>query len=187
MNDSFFAKFFLINLKDYPNIKIDFPINAFLFFLAVAICVASIVITLYRAGLQKLLKQLTRLHAQDENNARTLAELGLEKSFIVRLALSREGRLTRLVGRVGETVLTYEEALALSKEKKKSRPERINFATARFYIRPGKVDESKNIIENYGTSMVRTALYCVLVFAVYVCVALLMPEILAAVNASIIQ
>ena len=186
MIGKFFNDFFWLNLKNYENIKLDFPINAFLFFLAVSIAVSSIIITLYRAGLQKLIKQLTRLLAQDEKNARTLAELGLEKSFIVRLALSREGRLTRLVGRVGETVLTYEEAVRLSKEKKRTRPERIDFATARFYIRSGKIDEAKNIIENYGTSMVRTALYCVLVFALYVCIALLMPEILNFVNSSLV-
>ena len=186
MTGKFFVDFFWLNLNKYENIKIDFPINAFLFFLAIAICVASIVITLYRAGLQKLIKQLTRLLAQDEKNARTLAELGLEKSLIVKLALSREGRLTRLVGRVGETVLTYEEAVELSKQKKKSKPERIDFATARFYIRPGKTDEAKNIIENYGTSMVRTVLYCVLVIALYVCIALLMPEILTLINASMV-
>jgi hypothetical protein len=185
MTGNFFNNFFWLNLKDYDNIKIDFPINAFLLFLAVAIAVASVIITLYRGGLQKLIKQLTRYLAKDEKNARTLAELGLEKSFIVKLALSREGRLTRLVGRVGETVLTYEEALALSKEKKKSKPERIDFETARFYIRPERGDEAKNIIENYSASMFRTALYCVLVFALYVCIALLMPEILNFINSSL--
>lgn len=185
MTGNFFKNFFWLNLKNYDNIKIDFPINAFLLVLTLAIAVASIVITLYRGGLQKLIKQLTRFLAHDENNARTLAELGLEKSFIIRLALSREGRLTRLVGRVGETVLTYEQALALSKEKKKQKPEKIDFETARFYIRPGKTDEAKNIIENYSASMLRTALYCVLVFAVYACVALLMPEILNFINSSL--
>ena len=174
--------FFLINLNRYSNIDIDFQINVFLFILALAICAASVVITLYRSSLQKIIKQLTRLSATGEKTARTLPELGLEKSLILKMALSREGRLTRIIGRVGEKLYTYEEYVELSKQKGGIKREKIDFNTAKFYIRPEKADAAKNIIENYGTSMLRTVLYCVFVMAFYVCIALLMPEILSLIN-----
>lgn len=177
MFEKIFYDFFFINLNEYQNINVDFQINVVLFFVSLAICAAAFIITLYRSSLQKVIKQLTRLEAKDEDGARTLAELGLEKSIFIKMALCREGRLTRIIGRVGETKYTYEEYLALSKQKG-FRHENLDFTTARFYIREEKADDAKNIIENYGTSMWRTALYCVLVIAVYVCLMLFMPEIL---------
>lgn len=176
--------FFFLNLKDYPNINIDLEINVLLFFISVAICVAAVIITLYRSSLQKIIKQLSRLEAKDEASARTLKDIGLEKSIFIRMALSREGRLTRMIGRVGETKYTYEEYLALSK-KKGFKHEKVDFSVAEFYIREERADEAKNIIENYGTSMYRTALYCVLVIALYVCLALFMPEILVFIDGAL--
>ena len=178
MFDKIIYEFFFINLNEYPNIKIDFQINVFLLIVAIAIAVCSVVITFYRSSLQQIIKQLTRLGAKNEDSARTLAELGLEKSVFIKMALSREGRLTRMIGRVGEVKYTYEEYEELSR-KKGFKHEKIDFNTAKFYIREEKADDAKNIVENYGTSMLRTALYCVMIFAFYVCIALLMPEILS--------
>lgn len=169
--------FFLLDLSDYFDIAGSFKINVFLFVLALAICAAAVVITLYRSALQSIVKQLTRLEAKSEDSARTLSELGLDKSIPLKMALSREGRLTRLIGRVGEKIYTYEEYKDLSK-KKGFRHEKVDFSKAEFYIRENKGDEAKNIIENYGTSMFRTALYCVLVIALYFCLMFFMPEIL---------
>ena len=174
-------EFFVLNLNEYSNIDIDFQINVFLFILAIAICASAVVVTLYRSSLQKIIKQLTRLEARDEESARTLADLGLEKCIPVKMALSREGRLTRMIGRVGEKRYTYDEYVRLSK-KKGFRHEKIDFATAEFYIRAEKKDEARNIVENYSASMYRTMLYCVLVIALYVCLMFFMPEILTFIN-----
>lgn len=184
MFEKIFYDFFFLNLKDYPNINIDFEINVFLLFIAIAVCAAAVIVTLYRSSLQKIIKVLSRLEAKDEESARTLGEMGLEKSLILKMALSREGRLTRMIGRVGETRYTYEEALELSK-KKGYKHEKVDFATAQFYIRADRADEAKNIIENYGTSMLRTVLYCVLVIAVYVCCLFFMPEILNLIDSAL--
>ena len=179
-----FYDFFLINLKDYPNIGGDLYINVLLLCVALGICATAIVVTLYRSSLQRLIKQLTRLGAESEESARTLREMGLEKSIVLRMALSREGRLTRLVGRVGEVKYTYEEYLALSKQKG-FRHEKIDFTTAEFYIREEHTAEAKNIIDNYGASMLRAVLYSVGVIAVYVCVMFFMPEILSLIDAAL--
>ena len=182
MFEKIFYDFFLINLNEYPNINIDLEINVLLFFISLAICASAFAITIYRATLQRAIKQLTRLGATDEDSARTIKDLGLEKSFILKMALSRRGRLTRIIGRAGEKTYTYEEYVELSRTKGGIKEEKIDFETAEFYIRPESNDDAKNIIENYGTSMLRTSLYCVLVIAVYICVALVMPEVLTLIN-----
>ena len=182
MFEKIFYDFFLINLNEYSNINIDLEINVLLFFISLAICASAFAVTLYRATLQQAIKRLTRFSASDEESARTLGDLGLEKSVLLKMALSRRGRLTRIIGRVGERSYTYEEYVELSRTKGGLKDEKIDFETAEFYIRPESVDDAKNIIENYGTSMLRTSLYCVLVIAVYICVALVMPEVLTLIN-----
>lgn len=170
--------FFVLDVNEYANIDGSFKINIFLFFLAVGICAAAVIITLYRSSLQRIVKQLTRLEAVDEERARTLGDLGLDRSIIIKMALSRDGgRLTRLIGRVGQKKYTYDEYKALTKQKG-YRHDKIDFSSAEFYIREGKEEEAKNIVENYGASMYRTALYCVLVMALYVCLMFFMPEII---------
>ncbi len=178
-------EYFFINLKDYPNINIDFEINVFLLILTVALSVCFFISTYYRHGMQRIMKQLARFGAKDEETAKTLGELGLGKAAVIKYALSRENRLTRIVGRVGEPKYTYEEYIELEKKKGGIPREKIDFSTARFYIREEKIGEAKHIIETYGTSIVRTILYCVFFMALYVCIALLMPEILTGINALI--
>lgn len=174
--------FFFINLKDYPNIGIDFEINVFLLVLTVALAVCFFVANHYRSTMQLITKQLERHGAKDEESAKTLAELGLERSAWLKWALSHSGQLTRIVGRVGEKIYTYEEYVALSKQKGGIKDEKIDFAEARFYIRESANERAKHIIENYGTSTFRAILYCVLFLALYVCIALSMPEILSIIN-----
>ena len=177
---------FLINLNEYPNINTDLQINVLLLGIALAICAAAIIVTLYRSSLQRLIKQLTRLGACSEESARTLADLGLERSLTIKLALSREGRLTRMVGRVGEIKYTYDEYLALMKQKG-FKHERIDFASAEFYIRDEQADDARNIIENYSSSLLRAVLYCLLVISLYVCLMLLMPSILSMLDTALMK
>ncbi len=174
--------FFFINLKDYPNIGIDFEINVFLLVLTVALCVSFFFINHYRNMMQSIIKQLTRHGAKDEESAKTLTELGLDRAFALKWALSRGGQLSRVVARVGEKTYTYEEYVALSKQKGGIKDEKIDFAEARFYIRESANDRAKHILENYGTSTPRAVLYCVLFLAMYVCLALSMPELLSLIN-----
>lgn len=175
--------FFFLNLKNYPNIGIDFEINVFLLFMVIALCVACFFINYRRAQMQGVIKQLIRHSAKDEASAKTLREIGLADSPAIRRALSGWGsRLTKIVGRVGEKTYTYEEYKKLSKQKGGVPKEVIDFADARFYIRQTQADRARFILDNYGTSTIRTVLYCVLFLAVYCCVVLAMPEILSLIN-----
>ena len=98
-----------------------------------------------------------------------------------RLLLSSSDRLKKLVGRVGEREYTYEEFVRLNKEKK-YKEEKIDFATARFYLREEGIGRSRHIVEVGHTSMLNTVLFSILIFAIYVCILLLMPEILTVIN-----
>lgn len=174
--------FFFINLNEYPNIGIDFEINVFLLVLTIALCVCFFLVNHHRSMMQTIIKQLTRHGAKDEESAKTLAELGLDRAVTLKWALSKRGQLTRMVGRVGEKIYTYEEYVALSKQKGGIKDEKIDFTTARFYILESGQDRAKNVLENYGTSLPRAILYCVLFLALYVCIALSMPELLTLIN-----
>lgn len=174
--------FFFLNLKDYPNIGIDFEINVFLLVLTLALCVSFFFVNHHRSMMQTIVKQLTRHEATDEDSAKTLTELGLGRAFVLKWALSRPGLLTRIIGRVGEKSYTYEEYVALSKKKGGLKEEKIDFNEARFYIRESGAERAKLILENYGTSLPRAILYCVLFLVLYVCIALSMPEILSLID-----
>ncbi len=180
--DNFFFDFFLLNLKDYVYIGVDFYINLVLLAIVLALCASCFVINHGRSTMQTVIKQLARHGATSEDSAKTLGELGLADSAAIKRALSGSGRLMKLVGRVGEKVYTYEEYTELSRKKGGIPKEAIDFSQAQFYIRPGEDKRAKFIIDSYGTSTLRAILYCVLFLAVYSCIALCMPEILTFIN-----
>ena len=184
MFDKLLYDFFFLNLKDYPNIGIDFEINVFLLCVFVAVAACFFIVNMYRQNIQDIVMQLTRHGAKDEESAKTLNELHLKDSAFIKMALSGEGQLAKVVGRVGETVYTYEEYVALSNSKTGVPKDKIDFKEARFYLRSGENAETRaqHIIDNYGTSTLRAILYAVFFLALYVCLALVMPEILTYVD-----
>ena len=95
--------------------------------------------------------------------------------------MSRDDLLTKVVARVGEVKYSYEEYKELSKERKKE-IEKIDFSTAKFYIREDMSYRSTAIIEKYGTSVGRTVASCVFIFIIAMCVIACMPGILYAVD-----
>ena len=181
----FYNKVFNINLSDYENIGLNFPINKVLFAITVVICAACIFVELQRKYTKDLVCQLIRHEASGEDSAKTLEELGLDSSFFVKRIIGSETSfVSRLVKRVGKVEYTYEEYIALQKEKKLER-EVIDFTTARFYLDSKQENRKKHIIENYNTSIVRTVMLCVMMLAIYICIALLIPEILSAINGAL--
>ena len=178
-------KYFYINLKDYPSIGIDLYINQILLWFTIGIIVASFAISFNRTTINIILKKLIRRNAVSEETALTLGELGIN-AWRTRLLLSGSGQLCRLVGRVGEISYSYEEFVKLNKEKK-YKEEKVDFATARFYLRSESMDRSRHLVETGTTSMLNAVLFSVLVFAIYICIALLMPEILTFISGIIKQ
>ncbi len=175
----FYKKFFSLNLKDYPNINIDFPITILLFALAFAFITVIIIVNFRRNRIELLIRQLKRREAISEESALTLSEIKLD-SFIFKKLLSAEGQLTKLVGRAGEKKYTYEEYIALTKNGGKG--ESINFSNARFYLRKESEERVTHILESGSPTVLNTILLCVLVLAVFVCISLIMPGILNLIN-----
>ena len=82
---------------------------------------------------------------------------------------------------VGRTKPTYEEYMALSKEKRHT-DEKIDFETARFFIPKENVGKATMIKDKENPSVQRTVLVCILIVALTVCLMLLMPGILTLIS-----
>jgi small-conductance mechanosensitive channel len=177
----FFKNYFFINLKDYSSFGFDFPITVVLFCFLIALIFTTVVVNYKRRKIEEMISALTRHKAFDEESAKTLSELHLDIRSYCRI-LSSEGQLTKMVARVGEKKMSYEEFVALSKTKgyKEEKPE---LDTARFYIKEEGRDRANRVLEVGVASTLNTVLFCLLLVAVFICLALLMPGILSALNA----
>lgn len=176
----FYQEYFLINLKDYPNIGLDIEINKLLLCFLIGLIVATVVVNYRNSGNILLIKRLIRFESISEDSAKTLDELKIN-SFIVRHTLSSNGRLKKIVKRVGEKDLTYEEYSAMIKQKG-YKEEKIDFENAKFFIREESLNEATRLSETTTTSPLNTVLFCVLLVAIYVFVMFLMPSILNLIN-----
>ncbi len=180
-----------LNLSDYENIGVDFEISKFLLIVLVGLCISFFVIDWHRGYMLLAVKKLFRHEALDEQSAKTLGELGIDKSRSVKWALSHDTRLSKIVKRVGEVEYTYEEYIALSKklkkEKKKMAPDTPDFAVARFYVNPQRLSEARDIEQNYSSSLIKTAVFSFMFVIIFVGLTLLMPELLSFINSSIIK
>ena len=175
----------MLNAKDYLEISSDVYINIIVLLIAAALCVASFWINYHKSYTLNIIKQLLRRDATSPDNAMTLAEIHLSDSRGLKAALSRDGQLTSIVKRVGYSKPTYEEFMALSKEEKKKKAEKIDFQTARFFIPEQNVERATIIKEKENPTIIRTVLVCILILAVSVCVMLLMPELLRFISKTI--
>ena len=82
-----------VNLNDYKNIGINFEINKFILFCAIALCVVAFYVNYKRSLMVNTVKQLLRKNAIDEESAKTLVELKLDSSRGIKKAIftSSEG------------------------------------------------------------------------------------------------
>lgn len=180
---SFIKDFFLLDLNQFENFGIYFPIGAVITAMAVAMCVAFFIINYHKRYTTLLLTQLIRHKALDEVGAKTLRALKLDKLLGLKSALSRNGQLTYMVRRTGETKKTYEEYMTVSK-KRGYKDEKINFDEACFYIDPERIERAKRLVESTNTEWWRPALMAVFIIAIWVVLALFLPDLLNSLNAT---
>ena len=171
---------FILNAKDYLDTSCDIPINIIVMIVALALCAASFLINLHKSYTVSIIKALLRKEATSEENAKTLSDLHLGDSFMLKRALSRNGQLTKIVKRAGYREPTYEEYMASLKEKKKQ--EKIDFSVAKFFICEDSIDRAKNIRDKENPTVLRTLLVCLFIVAIAVCVMMLMPSILTLIS-----
>jgi len=197
----FYKDYLAINLSDYKNLKIDLQINMVLLGLVIGIIIAAILMGWHRNSMLLLIKTLHNEKCTDENSAKTLSELCIDK-LGVRTLIRMSGRVGRLICRVGVKDYTYEEYIVLSqrysmmkrKKRKKDIEEntrdssapsidgKIDFSTARFYLRDVSSNETKVIIDKTPGSVLSIVLMCVLLISIYTILLLLMPTILEFIN-----
>jgi len=167
----------LLNAKDYLNIASDVYINIIMLIIAAALCLASFWINHHKTYTVAIIKQLLRHDATSEEKALTLSELHLADFKSLKRALNRRGQLTAIVKRAGFVEPTYEEYVAQLKEKK-HKDEKIDFQVSRFFIPQETLEKAKRIKERENPTVIRTALLCILIVSLCVCLMLIMPEIL---------
>ena len=172
----FYTQFFLINLKDYYNLGIDLRINILLLVTLPIVLLLWIAFHLVRSNTFLVVKRLSRRGAASEESAKTLRELGLFDKRILKLMLSGDGQITKIVKRVGKKEYSYEEYTAL--DKKELKKESVDFEEARFYLNTEQQTRIDKIQARYEVRPIHTALMCVFIFVAFVCAMLLMPEIL---------
>lgn len=176
----FYNKYFLINLLDYPNIGIDLQINVILFCFLIGLIVTTVIINLRNEAVTRLIKKLLRYESLNEENAKTLTDLGINNA-ITRSTLMGSSRIAKIISRVGAIQMTYEEYVEAIKDKK-YKEEKIDFNTASFYISEENYEEAVSFTEADTTSPLNTALLCLLMTAIYVFLMFLMPSILSIID-----
>lgn len=170
-----------INLNDYENIGVNLEINKVVLAAFVVFGVMMVVLSIYRKNMRDIVMQLMRHEAYSEDSACTLEELKLNENRVVTYMLTHSDMLKKIVERVGKPQYTYEEYKALSKEER-AESERIDFATAKFYITEAQLDRARHVKEKYVVDKTRLIIACVFLFVVYIALAAAMPEILNVIN-----
>ncbi len=177
----FLKEFFFLNLSDYENIKISFPLGIFVLLLTVVMIAAVFVITHQRIGVTELLRQLIRREATSDACAKTLDELGISNSLSVKFAFLSGGQIRKMVKIAGREEKTYEEYVAASK-KRGFKEEKIDFSTARFYIDEEMIEKGKRIVSEGENSYIKPIIISVVLLALFFVFAAFSDEILEVVN-----
>ncbi len=175
----YIKEFFFLNLNQYENIAIPFPIGMVAIALSVLMCVFAFYYYYYKNYTCDLLRALRRHEATSEESAKTLRELRLHNSSSIKRALQKNGPLLSLVKEVGKVSPTYEEYVKRSK-KRGYKPEKTDFAKARFYLNPEKKDVVSLQIEKCPTILtpiITTVIAVILLVALFLFLAPLLEVI----------
>lgn len=160
-------KYFLLDLDEYFD-GISFPINLFILSISVGVCIAIFFITAHNIYTYNILRQLIRHNAMNTESAKTLNELHVKPSFMLRSALSRHGQLTMMVKMACE-----------QESEEKTKKHKIDFSIAKFYLSAENIDRAKRISEGTRPTYIHAALFSLFVLSLSVFLSLFMPEILA--------
>lgn len=172
----FFNYYFSVNLSDYPRIGIDLPINLILLAFMIGMIVTIIVVNIKTDTNIQLIKRLIRYEAFSEDTAKTIEEIKFN-SLLTKLTLSSNGRITKIVKRVGAKEYTYEEYNEAIKTKS-FKEEKIDFTEAKFFIPEETLSEAKELSYKKNPSLLNTILLCILIAIGVSCLIICMPEIL---------
>jgi hypothetical protein len=172
---------FAVNLNDYENININLQINVVILGTFIAAIFGVVFLHIYRGNIRVTVVQLTRHAATSKESAKTLKELGLNDSRVIKRLLSSHNVLTQVVERAGAVKYDYDSYVKMSKEER-TRADEIDFDKARFYIKEEETNRAGFIVERYVTSLPRTLAACTFVAILSGCIIVCMPGILEGIN-----
>jgi hypothetical protein len=168
--------FWKLNLSEYENIGIDFPIGIFFVLLCILFCVSIFVIYFHTKMSSELLTALVRHEAFDKEHAKTLKGLRVD-FWAVRLELTKNNRIARMVAIKDREELTYDEYIALNR-KSAGEYNKIDFDKAEIYLKPSEIETAKTIAEKQSASILTPIIISVLSFAVLYLCAKFLPVLL---------
>lgn len=180
----FIKDFLSLNLSQFENFGMSFPIGAFLMIFSLAMCVAFFIYNYKKRSAALILKQLIRHNATSGETAKTLKDLHLEKNFYLKSALSGGGQLSHLVKSAEDLKPTYEEYI-LNSKKRGYKEKKIDFDEAKFYISEEQINKAKRIVETSNTELWRPILFSAVMILLLVILMIFLPEILQAINSSV--
>ena len=158
-------EYFLLDIYDYFDGALHFYINIFVLLLGVAICVFCFVVTAYTRHTYAVYTQLLRHKAFDEANAKTIDELHLKPTSIIKNTLMRGNHFNKCIRRVGENSEINGTKAPIPK---------IDFSTEKFYI-----DTSVKVKNTEPPTYTSAIITSVIFVFVSVLLFLFMPDILA--------
>ncbi len=197
--EKIYKNYICVNPDDY-GLGINVEINKVLFFIMLGLCAACIITNYYNSYMRLILKKLFRSEAFGEDNSKSLAFLGLSDNKRILKFLAREGgALKRVVFTAGEKKLTYEEYIAVEKQKKakkknKKKEEKTkdikenklsDISSKSFYIPEDMKDYAEKWLSKNDASLLKTILSCSLIFAFYIAILFIMPSLLSLISSII--
>ncbi len=176
------VKHIFLDLKDYPNMNMRFPIGIFLIFMVVALIAVCFIINKRKNDIALICKQLVRRGAVDEKNAKTLKELRLDGVGTLKRAIARRsGRLSSLVVIAGREKLSYEDYSKLSAEKRREY-DKINIDEVKIYLAESEIKAAEKITAEGVSPIWKPIVLSVIVLVIFAVLFIVMPDILEVLN-----
>lgn len=175
----FFETYILVNFKDYFGNDLDVQPMLWLLFLIVGVCAACFVLHFEKNAQYALVKQLVRHKATTPETAKTLKALGLDTRRSLCSALRRGGPILRAIDRVGHEELTYEQYVAMQKDREKRAQLKTDACKEAFYISEGKRAAAEHMLAQGSASILRPIALSAAVLIFYLALALVMPSLLS--------
>ncbi len=178
--DYIIVKHIFLDFKDYPNIKIGFPIGMFLILAAISLCIAVFIINKRKATVSLVARSLLRYEALSPESAKTLSSLHLDDKSI-KSSLMRGGVIPVLLTRADFKKPSFHEYQKMSREERKS-TDKIDFEKERFYLNPKNRELAETIAGGEEGSMLKTIILAVAILAIFAILFIVMPDLLELVN-----
>jgi hypothetical protein len=176
-------KLFNLNLSEYENIGLNFPIGLFLILLLVSASVAVFFLHFHKKLEMDALTALVRHGAESEECAKTLDDMSIDTPAI-RKKLSRGSRLSYMIISQDREKLSYEEFLKLSRKEQLAYSD-IDFENAKFYLNPESLDKAKRIVEKDNVSIISPIIIATLSIALIFVFGAFLPDILELIDGAL--